>query len=191
MMGGRSKGMSKRSFAKAHSTNSTQPQHDIRLIDLQAFARLVAERLEQQLSEAGTPASAASFQEEVQQVILRAADAADAEVVQDAKALPYKGMKEQGNPITFLLSHYRLQLEKGRYFQSDLAHEDEKLWNALRNVFKSKFWRHYLQEAITQLRAEGRTTVVAGRDLTTVTELRDILPARTEHASRKRNLEPV
>lgn len=132
------------------------------------------------------------LERELEQAVQRELTSANGEVLMETTVPRYRGQRENGNPITYLVMHYRLKIETGAFYQSDLMRDDEKLWNALRNVFKSKFWRHVVQAATHDLQSAGRSTVILGRDLATVNELREILPARKAiNPDRKRAVEPT
>jgi hypothetical protein len=132
------------------------------------------------------------LERELEQAVQRELISPNGEVVMETSVPHYRGQRGNGNPITYLLMHYRLKIETGAFYQSDLMRDDEKLWNALRNVFKSKFWRHVVESAAHDLQSAGRSTIILGRDLTTVSELREILPARKAiNPERKRSAEPT
>lgn len=149
---------------------------DIRLVDLDAFAVQVADEIVKRigLRDLFVP-GASPFHTTVKAAVQEAA----AKAGEDVNRPRYRSAKEDGNPITFLVQHYRLDLEQGRYYQSDLHLEDEKLFNALKNVFKSRSWHKAVAEAVRELRASGQPTLIAGRDLEDVSEFRHLVPPRT------------
>lgn len=91
---------------------------------------------------------------------------------------PFNGQAEDGNPIAFLLKHYRKKIERGNFYQSDLALLDRKLADCLKNVFKSRNWSLTVSDAVEVLQRDGLPTVIWGRDLSTVQNYCEILPGR-------------
>jgi hypothetical protein len=90
----------------------------------------------------------------------------------------FNGQAEDGNPIAFLFKHYRKKIERGNFYQSDLAVLDRKLADCLKNVFKSRNWSFTVSDAVEVLQRDGLPTMIRGRELSTVQNYCEILPGR-------------
>jgi len=119
------------------------------------------------------------FGEDAKDQFERAADKIGTSVVFDPLAPPqYQGLVKDGNPITFLVKHYRLKIESQSYYQADLCRDNEKLFHALRNLFKNRNWLEDVESADAELLDEDLPPFVLGKRVKLATKLCDILPAR-------------
>jgi hypothetical protein len=76
----------------------------------------------------------------------------------------YRGVREDGNPVTFLIKHYKPLIEGTDFFQADLSRRDPKLLDALRNASKSKYWRHLVRGADAELQRDMGPGAITVRD---------------------------
>ena len=92
-------------------------------------------------------------------------------------AAPYLGPKD-GNPITFFFLNYRLHFEAGNYYQTDLQRDSPRLFNAIRNLLYSRYFKERLAEADSEILAAGFAPVIKGIRIKDMTDLSQLLPAR-------------
>jgi hypothetical protein len=104
-------------------------------------------------------------------------------VANPRSAPQYQGLAQDGNPVAFFVRNFRLRVEAGGYYQTDLQRDSARLFNALRNVLKHKDVRLRLKEASDQLLAEGFEPAIGGRRINDIEDIGELLPAR-------RGLEP-
>lgn len=104
---------------------------------------------------------------------------------------PYLGVRKDGNPVAFFVRYFRLHVEAGAYYQSDLQRDNPPLFNALRHLVKHKESDRLLQEADEQLFGAGIQPVILGKRVRDITDLADLLPARRAIGPRTRDRQPV
>jgi hypothetical protein len=91
---------------------------------------------------------------------------------------PFRGVRADGNPIVFLVRHYRPKIEARGFYQADLLRIDDKLFHALRNTFRDRNWHRIVQTAANELEREKLPRSILGRDVALITALADLVPPR-------------
>ena len=119
------------------------------------------------------------FQQAFREVLL-----GNSELVANPLSAPqYGGLHQDGNPISFFFRHFRLRVQAGGYYQTDLQRDSARLFNAIRNLLSSKHVRERLAEAEDQIRHDGFHPFINGTHIRDISDLSQLLPAR-------RGLEP-
>jgi hypothetical protein len=151
---------------------------DVRVVDMNVLAQVLDEVVAEVASKVPAPMKRNIGKRLQDAFRLRLAERG-ATAVTTLDTPSYSGRSVDGNPIAFYYrSNYRLFVELGGYYQSDLQRDDTRLFNALRNALKGKAWREVIAEADGLLRTEIDVPSILGRPLRDVEDLNDLLPAR-------------